>query len=96
MPWIAFYSGTRSSDKDNLRHVWYDTIPSEDELKDTAQEMVPEWLKLSECERYHYGYNVVEILPEDVRRNLLKGYEEQRKHADRMIELLRITEIMEG
>ncbi len=94
MPWVAFWSGTRSSDKDNVHYVWRDIIPSEDELEDCAREMVPEWLMMSE--RYYYGHDIVEMLPEDVRRSLLKSYEEQRKHADKMIELLKITEIMEG
>jgi hypothetical protein len=94
MPWIAFWSGTRSSEKDDVKYFWHDFVPSKNELEDTAHELVPAWLSMSE--RYYCGYDIVETLPDKVRNELLKKYEGQKRHAEKMIELLKITEVMEG
>lgn len=94
MPWICFWSGTSSSDKDNRKYRWYGKVPSDEELKDTAEEFVPNWLRFSD--RYHYGHETVETLPDDVRSELIREYENKKSYAEKMLELLRMTEVMEG
>ena len=99
MPWIRFWSRANcscsSSNSDNSVYRWYDKVPNEEELKDQAEELVPNWMRTAE-RGYKYGSESAAKLPDDVRTGLLQGYKCQKKHAEKMIELLEMTEVMEG
>lgn len=101
MPWIMFWSSEESKPKkydeyDEPAYCWYDEIPRDEELLEEAREKVPEWLKLSERERYYFGFEIVETLPDNVRKSLMKKFKQRKKHAEKMLEILDVTDIMEG
>jgi hypothetical protein len=77
------------------QYWWYDRVPSDDELKDTAEELIPGHLQNSErgCQ---YGFDKIDRLPDDVRTSLLDGFRGKKAYAEKMIELLEVTEVMEG
>lgn len=94
MPWIKFWSGTYENDRDNVQYAWYDAAPPDEILEDEAHERVPTWLRLSGL--YSWGHDVVDTLPDDVRTELLQGFKRKRAYAEKMIELLKVTDVMEG
>lgn len=94
MPWIRLWHHGRcaSGIKDEQSiYVWYDERPSDEELKDEADERVPDWRKQSE-RGYKYGFEDVAELPEKVRLALIKRYERQKVYADKMLGTLVPTE----
>jgi hypothetical protein len=94
MPWIRMWhqgkcpSGIK--DEESV-YVWFDERPSDDCLKDEADERVPDWRKQSE-RGYKYGFEDVPELPEKVRLALIKRYERLKVEADRMLGILVPTE----
>lgn len=94
MPWVKFWSSANSHDRDNEQYEWHDTTLSEDLLHDEARERVPSWLLMSE--QFYYGHDIVDCLPDNVRKNLIATYKRQKENAEKMIKLLEITDIMEG
>jgi len=90
MPWIRLWhqgkcpSGLNGEESD---YVWFDVRPSDEVLKDEADENVPDWRKQSE-RGYKYGFEDVPELPEKVRQSLIKRFERQKVIADRMLGIL--------
>jgi hypothetical protein len=90
MPWIRFWHhGNCPSglNQETSHYVWYDERPSDDLLKEEADENVPYWQKQSE-RGYKYGFEDIAELPEKARQNLIKHYKRQVKNADRMLGIL--------
>jgi len=96
--WVRFWSkgncpsGNNSEDS---RYFWHDKDPGDADLKDHADDLVPGWRKGSE-RGYEYGFERMSKLPDGVRTSLLEDFRNRKTHAEKMIELLELTEIMEA
>ena len=96
--WIRFWSqGCCPSglNPEDSKYWWYDKVPSDEELKEQAEELVPVWRRDSE-RGYKYGFEPVQKLPDNVRTRMLQEYRRKKKYAENMIELIEITEVMEA
>ena len=90
MPWIRFWHEGKCSSgikDEQSSYQWFDERPSDECLKDEADENVPDWRKQSE-RGYKYGFEDVPELPEKVKQNLIKNYERQKVYADKMLGIL--------
>jgi len=90
MPWIRFWheGNCPSGFKDQeSSYEWLEAEEDDEALKEEADERVPDWRKQAE-RGYKYGFERVEELPEKVRQNLIKRFERQKVHADRMLGIL--------
>ena len=94
MPWVRFWADANCPSGISSPESTYsyfdrplDEVKNAEELKDMAEENIPSWMQGSErgC---RYGWEILEVLPEPVRLNLIKGYERQKAYANRMIAIL--------
>lgn len=88
--WIRFWykvncsSGPTSVEVD---YAWYVPRPSDEVLKDTAEENVPSWCRESE-RGYQYGYEDVETLPVQDKAMLVSRFKRQKDYAEEMLRVL--------
>ncbi len=91
MPWIRFWVGSNcpsGHNSEDSRYEWFDVAPSEDSLEDSAQDYASEsylWHSERGC---RYGFEVLEALPEEVRKKLIREYEGRKRYAEVMLDRL--------
>lgn len=101
MPWVRFWaSASRRSGPevpivpDDDVFVWYDRPLSKevdgDELKNNAENyaeaLAPTWIRRSP--HFHYGFEIIDVLPADTRDKLIQIYQDKRTHAEQMLQHL--------
>lgn len=88
--WIRFWSGHSNnpliSNDDDF--FWVGAREDSDEtLYEEARERVPQWVWDVDARSY-FGFERLEKLPDDIRMNLVKKYENMRDHAIATLEIL--------
>jgi hypothetical protein len=89
--WIRFWSDSEKRDpvidKDDI-FIWYERDSPDESLQDYARELVPNWMEGLE-RGFHYGFERLTHLPEDIRVKLVNKYTNQIMHANDMLVILR-------
>lgn len=86
--WVRNYVKGRTARSIQDVYVYYEEEPSKDELREAAEE----WAQNTDIGRindsFQYGFEPVDRLPEEVRRQLIARYTNEKNHAEEMLKIL--------
>lgn len=93
MPWVRIWARSRcpsglNSEEDE--YYWFDELPSEECLKDMAEEFGDGSTYAFSERGFKCGWEVVDPLPEKVRERLLREANIQKRSAERQIARLTV------
>lgn len=90
MPWVRFWASANCSSglskQETTAIDWFDTV-EESNLESWADEYAPSYITGSE-RGYRFGFEVLDPLPEETKLKLIKRYQRDLQHADKMLGLL--------
>ena len=72
--WYNIVCSTSSEPEVNETYQWVSDRSSNDELRETARELVPDWIQYES--NFKYGFVKVDSLPEIVKEQLIKKHQE--------------------